>query len=171
ALPMPQSGSQSFGPMIVLPAILILGPGYAGLIAATGVGLNGIRLRRPGATIVFNAGQRALAVLWAGVAWNVIVSHRPSILLPTVPGREDAMLPAVVGSTFAYILTTHILVSTFSAARRETPFLPVLIGNAIIRFAVSAALGTSGLVITLLFLGLPIDPASVYYVLIPGIIV
>ncbi len=170
SIPMPQSGYQSFGPMIVLPAILILGPGYAGLIAATGVGLNGIRLRRPGATIVFNAGQRALAVLWAGVTWNMIVSHRPSILLPTVPGRGDAMFP-VVGSIFAYMLTTHILVSAFSAARREMPFLPVLIGNAIIRFTVTAALGMSGLVITLLFLGLSVDLAGVYYVLIPGIIV
>src|SRR5262249_10549075 len=125
---------------------------------------------RPGATIVFNAGQRALAVLWAGLTWNMIVSHRPSVLLPTVTGQGDVMFP-VVGSIFAYMMTTHILVSAFSAARRQMPFLPVLIGNAIIRFAVTAALGMSGLVITLLFLGLSIDLAGVNFVLVPGIVV
>jgi diguanylate cyclase (GGDEF)-like protein len=171
SIPMPQSGYQSFGPMVALPAIIIFGPGYAALIAAIGVGLHGIRLRRPAATVLFNAGQRALAVVWAGVTWNMIESHRPSLLLPALTARGDAMLPAVVGSIFAYMLTTHILVSAFSAARREMPFLPVLVGNAIIRFAVTASLGMSGLVITLLFLGLPIDVAGVYYVLIPGIVV
>jgi diguanylate cyclase (GGDEF)-like protein len=170
SIPMPQSGYQSLGPMATLPAILVLGPAYAAPIAAIGVGLSGIRLRRPGVTTVFNAGQRMLAVLWAGVTWNTIESGRPSLFLPASAGRSDLMLPAVVGSIIAYVVTTHILVSAFSAARREQPFLPVLIGNAIIRFAVTAALGMSGLIIAMMFLGYPIDLAGVYYVLIPGIV-
>jgi len=170
SIPMPQSGYQSFGPMVALPAILILGPGYAALIAAAGVALHGIRQRRPGPTIVFNAGQRALAVVWAGVTWNTVESGRPSLSLPTPAGRSDVMLRAVVSSIIAYMLSTHILVSAFSAARRQQPFLPVLIGNAIIRFAVTAALGMSGLIIMLLYLGSPVDLPNVQYVLVPGIV-
>ena len=170
AIPMPQSGYQSFGAMVALPAILVLGPGYAAVIAATGVVLHGVRFRRPAVTVVFNAGQRMLAVLWAGVVWNLIGSGRPSVSVPAATGSGDAMLPALIGSTIAYMLTTHILVSFFSAARRETPFLGVLLGNALIRFAVTSALGMSGLYVTLLFQGFSIEATSVYYVLIPGVV-
>ncbi len=70
SIPLPQSGYQSFGPTVTLPAIVILGPGYAALIAAVGMSFNNAIRRRPALTFVFNTGQRTLSVLLAGVTWN-----------------------------------------------------------------------------------------------------
>jgi len=170
SIPLPQSGYQTFGPAVTLPAILVLGPGYAALAAGAGMALgNGIVRRRPAITIVFNTGQRMLTVLLTGAAWNALQSGHASLHQPNLTLGNN-LLPAALGGIATYILATHLQVSIFSAARRQLPFWAVLKGNAIIRFTTTAVLGVCGLVITLPFLEVVAEPPEIQYVLIPAII-
>jgi diguanylate cyclase (GGDEF)-like protein len=171
SIPLPQSGYQTFGPTVTLPAVLVVGPGYAALAAGLGMAVgNGLLRRRPAATILFNAGQRTLTVLLAALAWNATQSGAATFAQPDLARDGDRILPAMLSALLVYIASTHIQVSVFSAARRHLPLWPVLTGNAVIRTTSTAVLGTSSLVITLLIQAAPFRAEILRYTLIPAII-
>jgi diguanylate cyclase (GGDEF)-like protein len=165
-LTLPHAGSVSFGAVATLPAILVIGPGYAALCGALGQIGSHLRVRRPGATVVFNASQRAVSLVVAGVVWTLVGSGQLSlgpVLSRTLPER---VLPAAVACIAAYTLATHVLVSVYSATRRARPIRTVLLGNASIRFAATPALGAFGLLLALVVVNVPTAPDDVAYVLL-----
>ena len=169
-LTLPYAGSVAFGVVATLPAVLVLGPGYAALCGALGQIPIHLRRRRPLPTLVFNASQRALCLVLAGATWNVIESGRLflGLALPTLhPGR---VLPATLGCIAAYALATHVLVSLYSAARRSVPIWTVLAGNASLRFAATATLGSFGLLAALLVLRIRTAPPNLEYALLVPIV-
>jgi len=171
SIPLPQAGYQTFGPVVTLPAILIIGPGPAALIAGIGMAVgNGVLRRRSLEKTAFNAGQRTLTVLLTGLTWNMIQSGAPSLRLPDLSRASEAILPAVIGSIVVYVLATSVQVSASLAVNRREPFWRILTGNMLIRVSATAVLGASGLVITLLFLGAGARAPEIGYVLIPAII-
>ena len=165
-LTLPYAGSVSFGAVATLPAILLIGPGYAALCGALGQLWIHLRWRRPVPTLVFNASQRALSLVLAGAAWALITSGRVT-LGPAHPALAPArVVPAALGCVAVYALATHVLVSLYSATRRGLPVWTVLVGNASIRFAATTALGSFGLLAAILALGLRPTPPNLEYVLV-----
>lgn len=165
-LSLPYAGSVSFGAVVTLPAILLVGPGYAALCGGLGQFWIHLRHRRPIPTLVFNSSQRALSLVLAGAAWNLTASGRFS-LGPANTGLEPArVVPAALACVAVYALATHVLVSLYSATRRALPVWTVLVGNASIRFAATAALGSFGLLVALITLGVPTAPPNLAYALL-----
>ncbi|HKV46250.1 MAG TPA: diguanylate cyclase [bacterium] len=171
SIPLPQAGYQTFGPVVTLPAILVIGPGPAALIAGIGMAVgDGMLRRRPLHRTVINTGQRTLTVLLTGLTWNMIQSGSPAFRLPDLSRTGGAVLPAVIGSIFVYILATSVQVSASLAVSRRESFWRILTGNMLIRGTTTAVLGGAGLVITLPFLGAAARAPEIEYVLIPVII-
>lgn len=162
-LTLPYAGFVSFGVVAALPAILLVGPGYAALCAGLGQLATNLRRQRPAATVIFNPGQKALCVALAGAAWNLVESGRVS-LGPVHPAlHPDRVLPAALACVAGYTLATHIVVSLFSAARRGLPVGTTLVGNAPMRIATASALGSAGLLATLLVLQIRTTPPNLQY--------
>jgi diguanylate cyclase (GGDEF)-like protein len=164
-LTLPYAGYVSFGAVVALPAILIVGPAYAALFGAFGQFVSNLQRRRPLSTVLFNPGQKALCIAVSAAAWNLVDTGRPSLAAvhPGVyPGRA---LPAALACVAVYTLATHIVVSLFSAARRGLPVAGILIGNGPMRIAAASALGSFGLLVALLALGVRTAPPNLQYVL------
>ena len=163
---LPHAGSVSFGAVVTLPAIVALGPGYAALCGALGQFGIHLRNRRPRETLVFNASQRAVSLVLAGIAWTGVASGR------AVPGPAHpvlapaAVVPAALACVAVYALATHVLVSLFSASRRALPVWAVMVGNASIRFATTTALGSFGLLLAVIVFGIHVLPEDFEYVLL-----
>lgn len=164
-LTLPFAGFVSFGVVASLPAILVVGSGYAGLFAGFGQLVSSLRLRRPIATVIFNPFQKTLCVVLAGAAWNLVESGRPS-LGPVHPAlHPDRVLPAALLCGAVYTVATHIVVSLFSATRRGLPVGTVLVGNAPTRVAAIAALGSLGLLAAFVALQIRTEPPNLQYLL------
>lgn len=163
---LPYAGSVSFGAVVTLPAIVAFGPGYAALCGALGQIAIHLRNRRPRETLIFNASQRAVSLVLAGVAWTWVASGRP------VPGpvppvfARAAVVPAALVCVAVYALSTHLLVSLYSASRRAQPVWAVLVGNASIRFAATMALGSFGLLVAVNVMRIEVLPEDFEYVLL-----
>ncbi len=147
-------GYETLGPLITLPAIAMLGPVPAAVVAALGVAVgNGILRRRPRATTAFNVGQRTLSILLAGYAWTALLRGPASFGRPVTPLPDDMVLPALLGTILAYALATSVQASARVASTRRQPIWSVLRANAVWQIPISAVLGASGLAISLLFSG------------------
>jgi len=165
-LTLPCAGSVSFGSVVTLPAILLIGPGYAALCGGLGqIGIH-LRHRRPVPTLVFNASQRALSLVLAGAAWSLVMSGRASLDAAPLTLAPARVVPAALACVAVYALATHVLVSLYSATRRALRVWTVLVGNASIRFAATAALGSFGLLLALIALGVPTVPPNLEYALL-----
>ncbi|HLW48690.1 MAG TPA: diguanylate cyclase [bacterium] len=169
-LTLPYAGYVSFGAIVALPAVIIVGPGYAALFGALGQLVSNLRGRRPVSTVLFNPGQKALCIAASGAVWNLIETGRPSLAAVHPMLHPVLVLPAALASVAVYTLATHIVVSLFSAARRGLPVGSVVIGNAPMRVAAATALGSFGLLVALVVLGIPTDPPNVQYVLILAVL-
>jgi len=169
-LTLPQAGTVAFGPAASLPAALILGPGYAALCAGIAQLAVNLQRRRPGITIMFNSSQRALSVVLAGVAWTLIESGRVSLTHAAPLWHPGRVLPAALGCIAAYAAVTHVVVSLYSAVRREVPVRTVLLGNASIRLATTWALGSFGVLMTFELLRVRTAPPNLQYVLVLPIV-
>ncbi len=167
---LPQAGTVAFGPAASLPAALVLGSGYAGLCAGVAQLAVNMQRRRPVATIVFNSSQRALSVALAGAIWNLIQSGRLSLALEHTFWQPDRVLPAALGSVAVYAVTTHVVVSFYSAMRREVPVTTVLLGNASIRLATTWVLGSFGVLATIELLRIRTMPPNLQFVLVIPIV-
>ncbi|HLY21723.1 MAG TPA: diguanylate cyclase [bacterium] len=165
-LTLPYAGSVSFGSVATLPAILLIGPGYAALCGALGQIAIPLRHRRPPATLLFNASQRAVALVLAGRAWSLVASGRLWVDTAHPALAPARVVPAALACVAVYAVATHVLVSLYSATRRALPVWTVLVGNASIRFAATAALGCFGLLLVLIALGVPTAPPNFEYVLL-----
>ena|GEM_PF-889819 len=154
AVSLTRGGYQTFGPLVTLPAIVMLGPVPAALVAALGVAIgNGILWQRPGATTAFNIGQRALAILLAGYAWTTLLSGSPAFGRPALAFPHEMVLPAFAGTLLAYAVATALQVNLYVAAVRRQPFWSVLRVNAMWQVPMNVVLGASGLAVSLLFSG------------------
>ena len=164
-LSLPYAGSVSFGAVATLPAILVIGPGYAAVCGALGQIAVHVRRRRPLPTLVFNGSQRAVALVLAGGAWSLVASGRLPLdaAHPLAPAR---VVPAALACVAVYALATHVIVSFYSATRRALSVWTVLVGNASVRFAATTALGCFGLLVALIALDAPTVPPDFEYVLL-----
>jgi diguanylate cyclase (GGDEF)-like protein len=171
--PFSTGGYQTVGPMAMLPAIVMLGPVPAAVVAALGVGIgNGLLRRQALPATAFNMGQRILAILVAGGTWTAMLSGQAEFG-PLPPFPSDRILPAILGAIAAYVLTSALLVDLFLAAINRQSFWKVVRGNALWQAPTSAVLGASGLVIALLLSGMlaPADINSLVPLLIGSFIV
>jgi diguanylate cyclase (GGDEF)-like protein len=164
-LTLPYAGYVSFGAVVALPAIIVVGPGYAALFGALGQFVSNVRRRRPMATVLFNPGQKALCIAVAGAAWNIVEAGRWSLGAVHPDLHPARVLPAALVAVAVYTLATHIVVSIFSATRRGLPVQSILIGNAPMRVAAACALGSSGLLVALLALGVRTQPRHMEFLL------
>jgi diguanylate cyclase (GGDEF)-like protein len=165
-LTLPYAGYVSFGAVAALPAILVVGPGYASLFGALGQLVSNLRRRRPIGNVLFNPGQKAFCIAAAAAAWNLVGTGRLS-LGPVHPAMyPEAVLAAALVCVAVYTIATHIVVSLFSAARGRLPLGSVLIGNAPMRVGAAMALGSFGLVVGLLALRVRTNPPNLEYALI-----
>jgi diguanylate cyclase (GGDEF)-like protein len=169
-LMLPYAGSVSFGIVPSLPAVLVLGPGYGALCGGLAQLAIQFRLRRPVSTLVFNASQRALCLVLAGVAWNAIETGRLSLGPADPTLHPDRVLAAALGCLAMYTVATHLLVSVYSATRRSLPVWTILAGNASLRFAATATLGSFGLLTSLLALQIDTAPPHLEYGLVAPLI-
>jgi diguanylate cyclase (GGDEF)-like protein len=157
--PFSTGGYQTVGPMAMLPAIVMLGPVPAAIVAALGVGIgNGLLRRQTLPATAFNMGQRVLAILLAGAAWTSLLSEQAAF--GPLPVPPETMLPAVLGAIGTYALTSTVLVDLYLAATRRQPFWKVLRGNVLWQTPTSGVLGASGLVIALLISGM-LSPSEI----------
>jgi diguanylate cyclase (GGDEF)-like protein len=164
-LTLPYAGYVSFGAVVALPAILVVGPGYAALFGAFGQFVSNLQRRRPLSTVLFNPGQKALCIAAAAAAWNLVDTGRPSLAAVYPALYPDHVLPAALACVAVYTLATHIVVSVFSAARRGLPVGGILVGNGPMRIAAASALGSFGLLVALVALGVRTAPPNLQYVL------
>jgi diguanylate cyclase (GGDEF)-like protein len=154
--PLIQEGYQTFGAVETLPAVVILGPLPAAVVAAFGVAVgNGLLRRRPLGTTLFNVGQRILSILFAGMVWSVLIEGRPVFDRPSLPLQvgEVEILPAVVGIVLAYALATALQVNAFAATTGERTIWSALT-NAALQVPGTMVAGGSGLAIALLLAGI-----------------
>ena len=156
SLPLPSGGYQSFGPAVTLPALAILGPIWAAVVAAVGVAVgDGLLHRRRVAVIGVHGGQRMLAIVLAGVTWNILLQARPSFGPPRLDLQGGLVLPAVLGSLLVYALAISVQEAAFLAVFRQEPFWSVLAAGSMWRVPTAAVLGASGLTVALLFTAAP----------------
>ena len=163
---LPYSGSVSFGAIATLPAILFVGGGYAALCGAIGQFLIHLRHRRPVPTLIFNASQRAVSLVLAGVAWSWIGTGRAAFATAHAALAPERVISAAFGCVAVYAVSTHVLVSLFSALRRGVPVWTVFAGNAALRFAATGTLGSFGLLLAFIALGIATAPDDLEYVLL-----
>ncbi|HKX19857.1 MAG TPA: diguanylate cyclase [bacterium] len=163
---LPYSGSVSFGAVATLPAILFVGGGYAALCGAVGQFLIHLRHRRPVPTLIFNASQRAVSLVLAGVAWSWIGTGRASFATAGAVLAPERVIAAALGCILVYVVATHVLVSLYSATRRGVPVWTVLSGNAALRFAATGTLGSFGLLFAMIALRIATMPDDIEYVLL-----
>ncbi|HLW48691.1 MAG TPA: sensor domain-containing diguanylate cyclase [bacterium] len=169
-LTLPYAGSVAFGVVASLPAVLVLGPGYAAVCGGIAQLVINARRRRPVPTLVFNTSQRALCLVLAGAAWNAAESGRLS-LGPAHPAlHPDRVLVAALACLAVYTVATHLLVSVYSATRRAQPVWTVLAGNASLRVTATATLGSFGLLTALLALQIDTAPPHREYALVVPVI-
>jgi diguanylate cyclase (GGDEF)-like protein len=169
-LTLPYAGSVAFGVVVSLPAVLVLGPGYGALCGGFAQLVINYRRRRPVLTLAFNASQRALCLVLTGVAWNAVESGRLSLGLSRPDLHPDRVLAAALVSLAAYTVTTHVLVSLYSATRRAIPVWVVLAGNAAMRFAATVTLGSFGLLAALVALQVDTSPPDAEYALVVPVV-
>jgi diguanylate cyclase (GGDEF)-like protein len=164
-LALPYASAVTFGPLVTLPAIIVVGPGYAAACAGLAQYVINLHARRPFPSVIFNAGQRAIGVVIAGAAWNAAETGRLSLAVPQPFLHPDRLLAAAGASVVAYTLATHVMVSVYSAVRRGLPVWRVLIGNAAMRWAATIALGCLGLRTLTVVWRIPIVPQRLTWVL------
>jgi diguanylate cyclase (GGDEF)-like protein len=143
-------GYQTFGPLVTLPAILLLGPVPAAVVAGIGVGVgNGLLLRLPLTATIFNMGQKALAILAAGYAWMLLLPSHPPFIGPMIPLQGESVVVPVVGSLVAYTAANILQITLVAALNRAQSVFAVLRDNAIRQVPTSIVLGFMGLTIIL----------------------
>ncbi len=150
-IPIPSGGYQPFGPAVSLPAIVLLGPIPAAWATAAGAIISdGVLRRRPTTTMLFNVGQRALAILLAGLVWDALLqgfpSGRPSLIAP-----QETILTAVVALLAVYAVATTVQVAAFLSVFRQEPFWTVLASGARWQLPTTVILGGFGLSVSVLF--------------------
>jgi diguanylate cyclase (GGDEF)-like protein len=149
-IPLPSGGYQTFGPAISLPAIVLFGPVPAALMAVVGVAVgDGIIRRRPIATTGFNIGQRSLAVLLSGLAWNRLHGAMLSFDYARLAPGEPANLLPLLAMLLVYAVATILQISAFHAASLQESFWSLFTAGARWRIPAVAILGASGLAVTL----------------------
>ncbi len=154
AIPLTYGGYQTFGALVTLPLVVMLGPVPAALAAALGNAIgSGLLRRRPAAMVAFNAGQRTLSILLSGCVWATLLEGRPVFGRPALAPPGQSALPAFLGIILTYALATTVLVSTRVSVRRRQPFWAVLCANAPWQGLTHLVLGASGLLMALLALG------------------
>jgi diguanylate cyclase (GGDEF)-like protein len=159
-LTLPYAGSVGFGVAASLPAVPVLGPGYAAVCGAMAQLIVSACRCRPAPTLAFNAGQRALSLVVAGASWNAVETGRFS-LGPAHPAlHHERLLVAAFTCLAAYTVTTHVLISVYSAARRGLRVWTILTGNASLRTAATVALGSFGLFAVLVILRVDTMPPN-----------
>src|SRR5437016_521991 len=153
-IPLASGGSQTFGPAVALPAIVILGPVPAAVIGALGAAIgNGVLRRRALDRAFFETGQCALAALLAGATWNLYLRHAPGFdrVSPDLAGHAGLAATAAVLAVYAPAPTVQA--GLFLAAIFEMPLGAVLLIGALWRIPTAAALGASGLSIAIAIWG------------------
>ena len=153
-IPLAIGGSQTFGPAVALPAIVVLGPVPAALIGAIGAAIgNGLLRRRTLDRALFETGQCALAALLAGATWSLYLRHALAFdrVSPDLAGRAGLAPTAAVLAVYA--VATTLQASFFLASTFQEPLWPVLLTSAMWRIPIAAALGASGLSIAIAIWG------------------
>ena len=153
-IPLASGGSQTFGPAVALPAIVILGPVPAAVAGALGAAIgNGVLRRRAFDRGLFETGQCALAALLAGATWNLYLRHALSLdrVSPDLAGR--AGLAATAAVLAVYALATTLQAGLFLSAVFQEPFWAGLLNSALWRIPTAASLGASGLSIAIAIWG------------------
>ncbi len=151
-MPFSLGGTLTLASAAALPALLVVGPLPAAVAGATGEAIYGLLKRHSLDRITFNAGQRVVAVVLAGVAWSSLLARHPAMggtLLSAADDPAGGYFPAGVGGILVYALTTTLLVSARIATTRNRPFRSILLQNAPWQLGGHAAIGTAGVMVVL----------------------
>jgi putative nucleotidyltransferase with HDIG domain len=103
------SGNIAF--VIHLAALLLFGPFWAAVVASTSTAASQLSSGRPLTRVVFNTSQKALTILAAGAAYQIIGGTLPPAFLSEGLG---ASYPVVVRDTFAFLLGVVVFFVTNS---------------------------------------------------------
>ena len=158
---LPSAGYQTFGAGVSLPAIALFGPVPTAVASALGVFIgDGMLRRRQIPTILFNVGQRILSILLAGLAWNTLLGGHPTFGHVSLPGHAHHAFAAVLALMMIYAVATTVQVAVFLSASRVEPFWRVLASGALWRLPTVVILGTFGLSLSVMFIGLPVQTGA-----------
>jgi diguanylate cyclase (GGDEF)-like protein len=160
-IPLPSGGYQTFGATISLPAIALFGPVPAAWAAAVGVMVgDGILRRRRISTMMFNVGQRILAILLAGLVWNMLLRGSPTFGRVDLVGTDQSILAAVLALLGVYATATTVQVAAFLSAFRQERFWKVLAASAMWRLPTGIILGAFGLSASVLVSGIQVQSGN-----------
>ncbi|HYM69252.1 MAG TPA: GAF domain-containing protein [bacterium] len=148
-------GATTFGPLVTIPAIAILGPVPATIVAAVGNAIGGSLLKRRSIVqTVFNVGQRAVSMLLAGLAWTALSPGHLQFGRPSLNAAENRLiLIPLVGTLVVYAAATALQVTLRLSASRREPVATILRANASWQLPISLVLGASGMAISLVTTG------------------
>ena len=104
------SGNIAF--VIHLAALLLFGPFWAAVVASTSTAASQLSSGRPLTRVVFNTSQKALTILAAGVAYQLLGGSLPPAFLSE---GLAASYRVVVGDTFAFLVSVIVFFVTNSA--------------------------------------------------------
>lgn len=170
-VPMPGGGYQTLGPAVAVPAIALFGAPVAALAMAVGalVG-NAVVRRRPLRVASFNAGQRALATLAAGVLAHLLDAGPASWARPLFAGRVDtAFALDMLAAASAFVLVTAVLVNWRVSMDRRVAFMEVMGTNLAPDAINTLSLSLVGVVVALVLTGNL--PPGALLVAIPALLV
>ncbi|HLJ61546.1 MAG TPA: GAF domain-containing protein [bacterium] len=148
-------GATTFGPLVTIPAIAILGPVPATIVAVVGTAIGGSLLRhRSLVRTVFNIGQRAVSMLLAGVAWTGLSPGHLQFGRPSLSAADNQLILIPLTATLVvYAAATALQVTLRLSASRREPVATILRANASWQVPISLVLGASGMAISLVTAG------------------
>ena len=103
-------------------AVILYGPGAAGLVAATGSIAGDLAKRKPWYKVVFNATAIPIAVIAGGAAFNALRQTAPGSVAP-------GDLPALGVFVGVHLLVNHALICTVIALATRTRLWDVVVTN------------------------------------------